>query len=177
MLLGASIAKLRAFTLVELMVVLVVIGIVGGAMVAEMGGTFEDALLRETARKIIDACDSANSRAVATGRSHALTFDSRDGKFASRSKATPETIANSGEFDTRIAVDIREPASDEEEDESEGQLAVERERISRAEVINFYADGSCDPREFFLKDKSGRELALRLNAITSRIRIMEGAAQ
>lgn len=173
---GPSRAKWRAFTLVELMVVLAVIGIVAGAMVAEMGGTFEEALLRETARKIMDACDTANARAVATGRAHILLLDSREGKFVARAKGSAPEIASSGELDTRIAIDVREPAADEEE-EAEGEIAAERERRTRAEAITFFADGSCEPREFFLKDRTGAELALRLNPITSRIRVMEGAPQ
>lgn len=164
----------NGFTLVELMVVLAIIGIVTGAMVAEMGGTFEDALLRETARKIMDACDSANARAVSTGRPHVLSFDSREGKFIAKQKSAKvsEAIAQ-GDLDTRIILDIREPAPDEDEEDAEGQIEAERERRQRAEVITFYADGTCEPREFFLTDRLGEKMTLRINPITSRLRIVE----
>lgn len=166
------------FTLVELMVVLAIIGIVTGAMVAEMGGTFEDALLRETARKIMDACDSANARAVSTGRPHVLSFDTRDGKFIAKQKsARVSEIFAQGELDTRIILDIRERAPEEEEEEdAEGQIAAERERRERAEVITFFADGTCEPREFFLTDRLGEKMTLRMNPITSRLRIVEADA-
>jgi type II secretion system protein H len=166
------------FTLVELMVVLAIIGIVTGAMVAEMGGTFEDALLRETARKIMDACDSANARAVSTGRPHVLAFNTREGKFVAKQKsAKVSEIVAQGDLDTRIILDIREPAAgEEEEDDAEGVIEAERQRRQQAEMITFYADGTCDPRQFFLTDRLGEKMLLRINPITSRLRIVEASA-
>ena len=40
-----------AFTLIELMVVIVIIGIMTAMMIPEMKGTFQDALLRSTSRE------------------------------------------------------------------------------------------------------------------------------
>jgi prepilin-type N-terminal cleavage/methylation domain-containing protein len=47
-----SSATQRAFTLIELMVVIVLIGIMTAMIIPEMKGTFEEALLRSTAREL-----------------------------------------------------------------------------------------------------------------------------
>jgi type II secretion system protein H len=162
------------FTLVELMVVILIIGIVSAVMVAEMGGTFEDALLKSTARKIIDACDVTSRRAVAVGRAQILKIDVKAGHFEvvgrSREDSGIDTAGGAGELDTRINIAIREPQSDEESIEADHEKTA-------AEAITFYPDGTCDPREFFLKDRAGFEMALRINPITSRVRVVEMAAQ
>jgi type II secretion system protein H len=169
----------RGFTLVELMVVLIIIGITTSVMVAEMHGTFEETLLRGVGRKVMDACDVASNRAIATHRTHLLKIDSRGGRFMIESRgATSEDqqgidlAGAAGELDTRITLVIREP----EQEFDEGLPAEEdRERRAKADVISFFADGTCDAREFLLRDREGVELVLRLNPITSRVRIMEAA--
>src|SRR5205823_3503459 len=97
---------LRAFTLIELMVVITVIAIVSSVMVMEMSGSFEDALLRTNARKLIDVCDSASNRAIAVGHAQILQIDTKSGRFVIHAKAEDleehaETVTE-GELDTRI---------------------------------------------------------------------------
>jgi type II secretion system protein H len=170
-------AAQRGFTLVELMVVLIIIGITTSLMVAEMHGTFEETLLRGVGRKVMDACDGANNRAIATHRTHLLKFDSKGGRFTIEPRGATsadqpgiDLAGAAGELDTRITLMIREP-----EVEFDENLPVEEERERRAEadVISFFADGTCDAREFLLRDREGVELVMRLNPITSRIRILE----
>ncbi|HYE33122.1 MAG TPA: type II secretion system protein [Methylomirabilota bacterium] len=174
------------FTLIELMVVLAILAIVTGAMVSEMRGTLEDAILRESARKIIDACDATNARAISTGRAHVLVFNIAQHKFAARPKgrsrrdeadstAVQEIPAARGELDARITLSIQEPGaidskSSEAEDPSDEARSAKPESL---EVITFFPDGTCEPREFLLRDRMGVQLALRINPITSHVRILE----
>src|SRR5690242_12073923 len=51
-----------AFTLLEIMVVLVLIGILTALILPEMRGTYEDALLRSTSRQLVNAFNLAYSR-------------------------------------------------------------------------------------------------------------------
>src|SRR6476620_25132 len=94
-----------AFTLIELMVVITIIAVVSGVMVAEMSGTFEGELLRTDARKLIDACDAASSRAIAVNQPQILRINPRAGKFIVRPKAQsldePGEVTTEGELDTR----------------------------------------------------------------------------
>jgi len=163
----------RAFTLVELMVVITVIAIVTGVMVMEMGGTYEDALLRTNARKLIDVCDAASNRAIAAHQAQALRIDAKSGHFLVRAKADdldePNATVTEGDLDTRISVTIRESQRDEESDDPE--------RPAQMDTVMFYPDGSADAREFLFRDRAGVELALRINPATGRVRIIEMAKQ
>lgn len=163
------------FTLVELMVVITVIGIVTAVMVAEMGGTFEDALLRSNARKIIDVCDAASNRAISVRQTQALRIDPTSGKFEVRPRLTDEDRSEDsepptaeGELDSRIALLIREAKLEESEDE---------EPSAQTDAIQFYPDGTADAREFVFRDREGVELLLRINPVTSRVRIVEPPPQ
>jgi len=69
------------FTLIELMVVIVLIGVVTAVILPEMQGTYEDALLRSTGRKIMSVSSLAASRAVATSREQRLKFDVQNGRY------------------------------------------------------------------------------------------------
>lgn len=166
------------FTLVELMVVVVIIGITSAIIVAEMGGTFEDELLRSTAHKLIDACDAASNRAISVHQPQLLRIDAKDGRFAIAPKDPAQEeegtgIDMGGEFgqlDTRIALTIREPQNSDEEAE-EATREEGRDRKTRADVITFNPDGTCEGREFLLRDRSGVELVLRINPVTSHVRI------
>ena len=56
--------RAEGFTLVELMVVIVIIGIMSAMIIPEMTGSYQDALLRATSRRLIDVCGLASSRAI-----------------------------------------------------------------------------------------------------------------
>jgi prepilin-type N-terminal cleavage/methylation domain-containing protein len=174
--------RANAFTLVELMVVMTIIVLLSGVMVAEMRGSYEDALLRTSARTVIDLCDTAGSRAISVHQPYVLRFDSASGKYILRPKAqNPDEVGIAretempieGELDTRIALVIREPQREEEPDSELPAAAAERERRAQADVITFYPDGTSDAREFLFRDRAGVELNLRLNPVTGRVRIVE----
>ena len=164
------------FTLIELMVVITVIAIVTAVMVTEMGGTYEDALLRANARKLIDVCDAASNRAIAAQQAQVLKIDSASGHFAVRAKAREldekDAFLTEGDLDKRIRFMVREPARGDDVDESE-----QAEQETELGAVTFYPDGSADAREFTFRDRAGVELVLRINPTTSRVRIMEMAEQ
>jgi type II secretion system protein H len=163
----------NAFTLIELMVVITIIAIVSGVMVLEMGGSYEDALLKSNARKLIDVCDAASNRAIAVHQAQVLKIDAASGKFVLKTKAQEaDAQVTEGELDKRIALMIRQPEREEEAEEAEA--AGDGEAV-KSDVITFYPDGSADAREFLLRDRAGVELLLRMNPTTSRVRIIEMA--
>src|SRR5208282_1641128 len=71
----------RGFTLVELMVVVIIIGIMSAAIVADMHGALADALLRSTSRQLISAFSSASSRAVSLNSRQRVRFDQNASRF------------------------------------------------------------------------------------------------
>ncbi|HUS34956.1 MAG TPA: prepilin-type N-terminal cleavage/methylation domain-containing protein [Verrucomicrobiae bacterium] len=162
-----------AFTLIELMVVITIIAVIAGVMAIEMRGTYEDALLRTNARKLIDVCDAASNRAIAIRQAQVLRINATSGKFvvepkSKGSEGTGEEVME-GELDTRVSLAIREPARGEEE-------AEPIEPAAATDNVTFYPDGSADAREFLFRDRTGVELALRINPTTSRVRVIEMAA-
>ncbi len=69
------------FTLLELMIVVMIIGIMTAVIIPEMKGSFEDALLRSTSRKLVDLFSLANSRAVGMNRAQQVRLDSKNGRY------------------------------------------------------------------------------------------------
>ncbi len=63
------------FTLIELIVVIVLMGILAAMIVPEMRGSHGDALLRAGGRELANVCAMASSRAVSFGKVHRVLVD------------------------------------------------------------------------------------------------------
>jgi type II secretion system protein H len=171
----------RGFTLVELMVVVIIIGIMSAAMVADMHGALADALLRSTSRQLISAFNSASSRAAALNSRQRVRFDPAEPRFFLESPQLhgPAFMPDSQErLDPRVSILVREaemelgdasaaePAEDSAEEEAMPDPA-------QREAVVFYPDGTADGKEIVLTDKDGFRLILRINPITARVELLE----
>jgi type II secretion system protein H len=181
------------FTLVELMVVLVLISIFTGLIVGEMSGTYEDALLRSSARKLVSAFNLASSRAVTLGQPLVVSIDPVRSRFAihragampgeNRAPSEPPGLIEEGTLDERIAIQPREapptpPAEGEESAPEEmAEPLVAGEAPPKPGDIQFNADGTADAREVLLRDRMGVELLLQINPITGRVKIASPKAE
>lgn len=173
------------FTLIELMVVIVLIGIMTAMILPEMKGTYEDALLRSTARKLVDVYSLANSHAISLNQLHRVRLDRKNGRYFIERTAragekgrgfaqAPEIPGGEGTIDTRITIEIRQ--ADEDSVEPIAQRTSpnpDGDSGKRDETVSFYADGTADAQEIRLRDREGFGLALRINPITARVRIVE----
>lgn len=159
----------------ELMVVIALVAIVSAAIVPEMRGSFEDAVLRSSARQMIDVCNVANSRAVALGQIHRVRYDrstrrlmieshsqrdSRSAKF----RPVRDVPAGSSKVDSRISLSIRTGLTPDSSTESAQSVPAE------ADTITFFPDGTADSAEIEFTDRVGGQLGLKLNPVTARIR-------
>jgi len=166
-----------AFTLLELMVVLTLIAILSAAIIPEMRGSFEDTVLRSSARQLIDLVGVVNGRAVSLSQTHRVRYEPTAGRFVIESRsgrstrnasfvAVRELARETRTLDPRVTVEIRRPP---------GATATTgaATRGSANEGISFYPDGTADAAEFLLSDRSGFGLALRLNPVTARVRVVE----
>ena len=117
----------RGFTLVEMLVVVVIISIMSVAIVAEMHGTFQDALLRSTSRELAGACSVASSRAITVNRPHRLRLDrvahryflERSARGGTDFLPVRDIPGGSGTLDPRITIHVLEPGINSPDDASE----------------------------------------------------------
>jgi len=180
-----------AFTLIELMVVIVLIGIMTAMILPEMKGTYEDALLRSTGRELVSVCGLASSHAVSVNQAHRLHLDPKTGHYSiergasdrkteGRSVAAREVPGGEGELDTRIAIEIYksgDEATDVPEQDSAPVPSSHAQSGRQDDGITFYPDGTADASEIVLRDRDGFRLALRINPVTARVRIIELARE
>jgi type II secretion system protein H len=171
------------FTLVELLVVIVIVSIMSAAIVAEMRGTFQEALLRSTSRELAGACNLASSRAIAINRPHRVCLDQAGHRyFLERGRRGGADFypvrgipGGSGTLDARITINLQEPGvngpDDAGEEPRDSGSAGDVPSSVREEAITFYPDGTADARRIELADRDGFRLALRINPITSRVQI------
>jgi type II secretion system protein H len=179
----------RAFTLMELMVVLAVIAIMSALILPEMRGTFDDALLRSDARKLIGACQVANSRAITLNQVQRLRLETRSGRFVLEKPAPSDDAFDptasgkrmepvEGQIDSRLTMELlpegTEPESAEAKpDEASRPESPPNERVSMTDVIRFNPDGTVTGPQILLRDRAGFRLALRFHPVTGRVRVDE----
>jgi type II secretion system protein H len=177
----ARVHNRSGFTLLELMIVVVLIGVMTGVILAEMRGTFEDALLRTTARKLIAAANYANARAIARGEPHLLTIDLRAHRFSVHhntrgDSGSRQVVEEEGTLDERIKIELREAARPRTSDEEIEPLASP-ENESEPHVIRFLPDGTAEAREILLRDRTGAELLLRVSQAIGRLKPVEAGRE
>jgi type II secretion system protein H len=179
------------FTLVELMVVIVLIGIMTAMIIPEMKGTFEDALLRSTGRELVNVFGVACSHAVSVNKVLQVRLDVKKGHYAIEERVREggreshfvparDIPGGQGKLDARISIEIHMPGENTAESSGEGAVqAPESNPRTREneEGIAFYPDGTADAREVVLRDPAGFRLALRINPVTARVHIVELARE
>ena len=183
-----SVNRSQAFTLIELMVVIVIIGVMGALIVPEMSGTFGDSKIKSSARKIIQAAGLAQSRAVSINHEHRLQFDTKNHRFSiSRRVVDPnlgetfvpvnEISGSQGTWSDSVELILRDPAVDPEEIplptwESDPLSMQSQSTSSEPEsFISFKADGSTSRKELVLKHPDGHGLVISILPAAGRMSI------
>ena len=178
--LNTSQLKFRAaFTLTEMMVVVLIVGIMTAVIIPEMRGTLGDSLLRSTSRDLINAFSLASSRAIGQGRPYRVELDTANGRYLVERQVhngdredfapVPDASDATGKLDPRIKVEIGQP----EEDSTGNEAGVRPVAESAPDSISFYPDGTADAAVVRLRDRDGFQLMLQVNPITARVRITE----
>jgi len=165
------------------MVVVVLIGIMTAMILPAMKGTFEDALLRSTARKLVDALTLANSRAVSISQLQRVRLDRKAGRYFVERKvhdaqqgsgfvSLRDIPGGEGELDRRISIEIRK-IDDAPLIGGEAPPIPGDNPDKDPQTIAFYADGTAEAVELILRDRDKFRLALRINPTTARVRFVE----
>lgn len=170
----------RAFTLIELMLVLVLIAIMTAMIVPEMRGTHEEAVLRASARKMADVLNLAASKAISSNEPQQLRLERTTGRYRVESVSTSDLTATNGQtviegqFDKRIRIEIRpgeRETLDESQEEPSSENPTEELAPNPSDRIRFFANGAADAAEVVFRDSTGAELSLKINPTTGRVRI------
>lgn len=186
----------RGFSLLEVIVVVIVIGVVAGVVVPNLGGSLETVRLNAAARRLSEALDYAHQRAVTTGRVHCLTIAGEGRELRLLADPAPDTEDAVDAWE-RLAPDPRELESEPELEDvrdaarllgewPEGVAVVEVSTFEEGLVegeedearIFFFPDGTCEFARLRLESANGglRDVALNgLNGgVTVRIPEDEG---
>jgi type II secretion system protein H len=175
----------QAFTLLELVVVLVLIGVLAAMIVPQMQGSFEEASLRKSARQLISVFGLAYSRAVSTHHVQRVNIDPASRHYFVEESLTRATSGTefkplndlsgfSGEIESRVSIELRDPSESANEEDS-NPPAPANDLDSTFSGVAFYPDGTAIGREIVLKDRAGFQLVLQVNSATSHVQIMDDA--
>ncbi len=167
----------RAFTLIEMMVVVVLIGIMAALVIPEMKGSFNDALLRSASRDLVNVFGLASSRAVSLNQCYRVKFDLDNGDYELERRVhdgasvdfvpAKDVPGAEGKVDQRISVRITFPDDDSQDNNANPGESSQ----TSPDAISFYPDGTADAAQIRLADRDGFQLLMQLNPITARVRI------
>ena len=178
----------RGFTLIELMVVIVLIGIMTAMIIPEMRGSYQDAVLRSASRKLVDGFDLAYSRAISFNQTHRVRLDRKGNRYVIEKKLREgaaddrfvplkDVSGSTGALDSSLKIGFRMGGEETsalagpEQPASSG--ARDLRAPPRAEGFTFYPDGTSDAGEVVLEDREGFRVAMRMNPVTARVHIIE----
>ena len=166
----------------ELMVVIVLIGITAAAIVPEMRGSYDDAVLRSSSRQLISAFTLAYSRAVALNQTHRVHLNQSNGHYQVEKSGqgtqfvpADDISGTKGTIDQRITVQIEPagPALSARPEAGQAPGSAPGLPPPPSDAVAFYADGTADPVQVILQDRAGFRLALQVNPVTARVKVME----
>jgi type II secretion system protein H len=182
--------KNAGFTLIELMVVMILIGILSAMILPEMRGTYADSLLRSSGRDLVNVFKLAYSQAVSLNQEHVVRVEEKTGHYVvERRVRDPQNRArfaqlkdisgSSGDIDNGITIKVRrtgdDSAGDVEPGAAPGPMAEHGSQPGNA--LSFYPDGTADAAEVVLRDRAGFGLRLRIDPVTARVEILELARE
>lgn len=175
----SSSRRRAGFTLTELMVVIVIIGIMTALMIPEMKGSFQDALLRSSSRDLVNVFDLAYSRAVSLHQVRRVRFEEQSGRYEVQKQIqgqgedvfvpVDDVPENKGQLDSRISIEFHQSGEFTSGDNS----SVEVTSGPVEPMIAFYPDGTADASAMVLRDRQGYRLLLQINPITARVHVVE----
>ena len=173
----------RAFTLVEMLLVLVLIGIISAAIIPNLSRSIRGNRLRLAVRMVVMAGRYARSMAVLKQRDILLEFDLDKSAFTVKEVEVRHNDSNTA----GIAANASPPAVDGEEDEPPPVRVVTKELLERTldrvtiNVVSandkeardgkisviFYSNGRCDPYTVELEDERGKVVEIEVDALAT----------
>jgi len=172
-------SRAKGVTLIELIAVITVISILALMVVPEFTGTHQFVLLRSNARNIISILNLAYSQAVTQGRVHRVCFDQNSHKCWLESKDDKQgflpvsSITGSAcKIEGKTQIQVHSLGDDNTNETFSSNFNPQHDSLNSS-CIYFQPDGTSERREIVLTGVEGLSLALRINPITSRVKIID----
>jgi prepilin-type N-terminal cleavage/methylation domain-containing protein len=146
--------KTRAFTLVEIMIVVAIMGIILAAGIPSLYGFFHKTGLRKTTGDILEVCQSARASAILSGSPTDLVFHPRDG--------TCETANTGGGYGSWAH-------SAKIEDCTIEMLDVNLRECKEFDTVKvrFFPNGTCDEMTLILRSNNNEWRKISLEITTA----------
>jgi type II secretion system protein H len=148
-----------AFTLLELVLVLMIITIVVGAVVPSLRGFTMGRSSKNTATRLLAMTNYARTQAISEGRSYRLNYNAATRSFwldYADGVALPEDIASRLEVDERLAVHVSNMSTGSTGDH----------------YIEFRPSGRMTPASIVIVDQSNAEIEVACSSATELFRIV-----
>ncbi|MGD8238551.1 MAG: GspH/FimT family pseudopilin [Armatimonadota bacterium] len=166
----------------ELMVVLVILVLAAGLVLPRFAAAHSRAALKTGAREVVTTLGYARSQATAEGRSYRVEIDPRSGEFAttcfrpeedSQDSYVPHVGVMSGTMTLPAGVSFTRVAVGEDAGGVQAPGSTARTDTSGTVRIQFSPDGTVDQAVIVIANEDGDELALLLDQLTGRPRVLE----
>lgn len=154
-------SRCGAFTLIELMIVVMLIAVMAATVAPRLAGQIRGARLRKSVRDFISLCRIARTTAAQNMRECEVVLDPGRRQMRLESADGAGEAMDGSRFRRDWAPGIR--------------VGSGRTAVGEAEMrIGFYPDGTAEKTELVFSDLGGRRLGARVDSITGRVTVGEG---
>ena len=178
------------FTLLEILLVVVIIGVASAVAVPAFARSFRGAKLRTSTRTVLGMHRNAQTKAVLGQCYMAILFDQRKGTLELVEQGAPErkTDAFFGDLGADGGGGMGDVASGGAEGAAAGAAPVAQtvrkleegvrilsfrggREIEDLHYVNYYPNGRCEGYEIRIGDDENREARIRVDAVTGKAKV------
>lgn len=162
----------RAFTFLEIMVVVVIMGVLIAVTGVRLKGTSERSALTGASRELLSACNVARQAAISTQRDVWIKFDVNNDRWRIDLNVDPEEEDRHAHYDRDARYDLESihelPAKISFTQVTTAAGAYEKDKKDEFPLIVFHPDGSATGASVVLKSDKGRQMTVEVSAATGR---------
>jgi prepilin-type N-terminal cleavage/methylation domain-containing protein len=154
-------AAARAFTMIEIMLVIGILGLVLGLSAPSFYQAVKTGAMRQAVSGLTEACETAKARAILGGHTVKLTFQPRDRTFSVEGGPMPGVrpgAKGGGTMDDSLVVEMLD-------------VNLIEHRDADVAEVRFFPEGTCDELTVILHSDQNNWVKLSLNPVTSILKV------